>query len=315
MRALVTGIAGFAGSHLAEHLLAAGDEVRGLTRAAAWPANLAGLEDRLSLTAVDLCDESATCAAVTAAAPEVIYHLAARASAAAAHREPVATLRDNVATCATVLAAAAACRPRPRVLLVTSSDIYGLPPGDQPLDEQTPFNPPNAYAVSKVAAHYLGRQRWLSDGLEVVEARPFNHLGPRQGRGFVVPDFASQLAAIARGQAEPHLLVGDLRAGRDFSDVRDIVRGYRLLAVAGRPGEAYHLCRGCSLTIAELLDRLLALSGVTARVEIDPARLRPSPPSVVIGSAAKIEAELGWRPQISLDQTLADALADWRARP
>jgi GDP-4-dehydro-6-deoxy-D-mannose reductase len=314
MRALVTGIAGFAGSHLADWLVANGDEVVGCAVEADWPRNLTHLRGRLTLERVDLLDFEAVCAVVRAARPDVVYHLAAMASTAHAVREPIDTLRANVTTTANVLHATLQAEDPPRVLHVTSGDVYGLPAGDRPLAEDTPFSPTNAYAVSKITAHYLGVQVHLAHGLPVIEARPFNHLGPRQGPGFVVPDFARQLVAIARGQAEPVLRVGDLRAQRDFTDVRDIVRGYRLLATTGRPGRVYHLCSGRGVPIAELLERLVAASGVHVRVEVDPDRLRPGPVSVIVGSHARVSAELGWHPTIDLDRSLADVLADLHAR-
>jgi GDP-4-dehydro-6-deoxy-D-mannose reductase len=312
MRVLVTGLGGFAGSHLADWLLECGDTVIGLIRGPELPPAAAHLTGRVSLCHADLNDEAAVREVVLATAPDIVYHLAAQASPAAAHREPVRLLVDNVTGAATVLHAALACPQPPRVLLVTSSDMYGLPPSAEPLGEDTPPNPPNAYAVSKVCAHHLGRQLWQTHGLAVIEARPFNHIGPRQRLGFVAPDFASQLAAIEQGRAEPVLRVGDLRAGRDFCDVRDVVRGYRALALDGEPGTAYHLCSERAVTIAELVERLVGLTRVAVRVEVDAARLRPGVPSVVVGSARRVREAFGWRAEIALERSLGDVLEEWR---
>lgn len=314
MRALVTGIGGFAGSHLAEHLLANGDEVVGLTQGPGCPTRLAHLAGRLTLVQADLTEPARVAQVLADSAPDLVYHLAAQASAAASLGDPLGTLTANVATTAAVLQACVGCATPPRVLLVTSGDMYGAPAGSVPLTEETPLAPPNAYAVSKVTAHYLGRQMLFAHGLPVIEARPFNHIGPRQNRGFVVPDFATQLLAMERGQQKPVLRVGDLRAQRDFTDVRDIVRGYRLLATSGEPGRVYHLCSGRGVRIAALVEQLVALSTVNVTIEVDPARLRPGPESVVVGSAERVRNELGWQADIPLEQSLADALAEMRAR-
>ncbi|NUQ50162.1 MAG: DNA translocase FtsK 4TM domain-containing protein, partial [Phycisphaerae bacterium] len=198
---------------------------------------------------------------VAEAQPDVVFHLAAASSPADSLHDPVGTLRDNVLGTASLLQALLGSGSRARVLLVTSSEIYGLP-SDCPLTEDSAPAPRSAYGVSKLAVHELGRQVYRTDGLEIIEARPFNHIGPGQGLGFVVPDFAAQIAGIKLGQREPLLRVGDLSAARDFSDVRDIVRGYEALALGGQPGEVYHLCSGIGRPIQAVVDTLCALAQV-----------------------------------------------------
>ncbi|MBI2300814.1 MAG: GDP-mannose 4,6-dehydratase [Armatimonadetes bacterium] len=306
MRVLVTGAAGFAGGHLCELLLLRGDRVAGVTRGA--PGGSSGVH----WLSADLADAAATARAVAEAQPEVIYHLAGAAATHTAAQDPVGTLRDNVLATASILQAALDASPRPRVLLVTSSEVYGHPATARPLTEETPTAPGNLYGLSKVAAHELGRH-YGSLGLEVVEARPFNHCGPRQRLGFVVPDFAAQVAAVARGEREPVVRVGDLSPARDFTDVRDIVRGYADLALGGVPGEIYHLCRGEAVSIGDILDRLLAIAGVAARVETDCERLRPGPATLLRGSAEKARWAVGWEAGIPLEETLRAVYAEWAA--
>ena len=312
MRALITGIGGFAGSHLADWLVACGDEVTGITRSHRWPERLTALHGQIEILSGDLSDQQTAHDLIAGVQPSVVYHLAALASARQAYREPVRSLSENVAVTAAVLCASAQCPTPPRVVLVSSSDVYGVPAGGEPLTESAPFAPPNAYAVSKVTAHYLARQLYAAHGLPVIEARPFNHIGPRQAEGFVVADFASQIAAMEAGRQEPVLRVGDLRAARDFSDVRDIVRGYRLLAEHGEPGEAYHLCSGRSVAVQSLVDQLASLAKVPVQVEVDASRLRPGPSSCIVGSAAKLQAATGWQPERQAEDCLPEVLDEWR---
>jgi GDP-4-dehydro-6-deoxy-D-mannose reductase len=210
---------------------------------------------------------------------------------------------------------AAVAYGRPRVVIVTSAEIYGLVQAeDLPLTEETVPQPRHPYGVSKLAAGQLVPIYWQRYGLEVVEARPFNHIGPRQSLGFVVSDFASQLAAIKLGQQAPQLSVGNLEAQRDFTDVRDVIRAYVRLAESGQPGEAYLICSGQPVAIQRVLSTLIELADADVAIEPDMGRMRPSDVPCLFGSYAKIERDPGWRPQIPLRQSLADALADWLRR-
>ena len=303
---MVTGSHGFAGRHLVARLHGDGHEVVGLVRA----ADDEPLE--LPVEVADLLDEDAVRTAVRRVKPEVIYHLAAASSPGQSVKTPLQTLSTNLLGTATVLHASLSVQPSPRVLNVTSSEVYGAPPRDAPLTEESPAEPRNAYGVSKLAAHHLAMQLHRTAGLDVVEARPFNHLGPGQRLGFVAPDFASQVAAIAAGQQAPVMRVGDLSAERDFSDVRDIVDGYVRLVENGLSGEAYHLCSGRPTSILELLETLIGLSGVEVTIKPDPDRMRPAEIPRVVGSYAKVERLCGWTPRRSLETSLGDVLREWQ---
>jgi GDP-4-dehydro-6-deoxy-D-mannose reductase len=200
-------------------------------------------------------------------------------------------------------------------VVVTSADIYGVIRADDlPLTEATEPRPRHPYGVSKWAAGQLVRLYADRYGLPVVEARPFNHIGPRQAKGFVVPDFASQLAAIKLGKQPARMLVGNLSAERDFTDVRDVVRGYRALGESGEPGEAYIICTGTAVSIHWVLMTLLDIAGIDVSIEYDSARMRPSDTPCLYGDYAKLRHDTGWQPQIHLRQSLQDAFADWLDR-
>ncbi|HMT21486.1 MAG TPA: GDP-mannose 4,6-dehydratase [Promineifilum sp.] len=313
MRAFITGATGFAGSHLVDLLLAEGHEVFALVHEATSHQALP-LHERLHSVVGDLLDPDGLALAVDSARPDVIFHLAGQAYPARSWNDPAQTFAVNTGGTANLLRAATA-HGRPRVVVVTSAEIYGpLSAGDLPLTEQTRAQPRHPYGVSKLAAGELTRVYWERYGLHAIEARPFNHIGPRQAAGFVVPDFASQLAAIRLGRQEPVIRVGNLDPERDFTDVRDVAAAYYRLAGAGRPGEAYLICSGRPVSVRVLLESLIELSGVDVSVQIDQARLNASDVPCLYGSYRKIEADTGWQPRISLRQSLADALADWDER-
>jgi len=296
VRVLVTGSKGFVGHWLTAHLKDRGDDVVGLD------------------TEVDITEPAGLRDFVADAAPEAICHLAARASVAASFGASEATYQVNTVGTANVLDAALGCSRPPRVLLVSSSEVYGrVTPGQLPLGEDQPFAPVSPYAASKAAAELIGLQAWLGSGLEVVRARPFNHTGPGQRPDFVVPALAEQIAEAVASGAE-RLSTGNLDARRDLSDVRDVVRAYRMLLVDGRPGEVYNVCRGQAVSIREVAERLLALAGVDLPIVVDPQRVRPVEIPELRGDAGRIEAAVGWRPQFDLDRTLADVLEYWRGR-
>ena len=313
MRVFITGATGFAGSYLVEQLLAEGHHILALVHEATSHQGLPS-DERVQPVAGDLLDPDAVTAAVAAARPDVIYHLAGQAYPARSWIDPAGTIAVNTGGTANVLRAAAEYG-RPRVVVVTSAEVYGPIAADElPLTEQTTPRPRHPYGVSKLAAGELARAYWERYELPVVEARPFNHIGPRQSAGFVVPDFASQLAAIHLGRSEPVIRVGNLSPERDFTDVRDVAAAYARLAEAGRPGEAYLICSGRAVSVREVLDTLIALSGVTVEVLTDERRVNPVDTPCLYGSYAKLEAHTGWRPTIPLQRSLADALADWESR-
>lgn len=314
MRALITGIAGFAGSHLVDHLLEeGGTEVHGIVSPSRPTPNIAHCCDRLVLHSADLMDAAAVRAAVQASEPDCVYHLAARAAVGQSWRDPEGTLVTNAVMQLNVLRAIAEVRPECRVLVVGSADEYGRVPAEElPVSEHTPLRPLNPYAVSKITQDYLGYQYFLARGLHVIRVRPFNHIGPRQAQGFVVPDFASQIANIEAGLAEPVMRVGNLTARRDFTDVRDMVRAYRLAIAHGAPGAVYNIGRSASHAIQEILDGLLALSTASVRVEQDPARMRPSDIPEIVCDCRLFREATGWQPHLSISQSLQDVLDEWR---
>jgi GDP-4-dehydro-6-deoxy-D-mannose reductase len=310
MRIFVTGATGFAGSHLMDRLLAEGHQVVALAHPA---TSHQGLPEHPAVTAVtgDLLDLDSLKTAVAVAQPDVIYHLAGQAYPARSWNDPALTLAINTGGTANLLESAVAYG-RPRVVIVSSAEIYGyVDQNDLPLTEESVPQPRHPYGVSKLAAGLLTAVYWQRYQLPVIEARPFNHIGPRQALGFVVPDFASQLAAIKLGLQPPTLAVGNLDAQRDFTDVRDVVRAYTLLAEKGQPGQAYLICSGQPVAIHYLLNALIEAAGVSVQVMYDPARMRPSDTLCLYGSYGRLQRDTGWQPEIHLRQSLADAMNEW----
>jgi len=315
-RALITGITGFAGSHLADHLLDVGGyEVYGLKRWRSRTENIDHLDTAITLLDGDITDPRRMHEVIAEVRPELVFHLAAQSFVPASWREPDATLTTNVRGQLNLLEAIRSAGLPCRIQIAGSSEEYGLVlPDELPITEDNPLRPLSPYAVSKVSQDLLAWQYHRSYGLAVIRTRGFNHTGPRRGGVFVTSNFARQIAAIEAGLQEPVLRVGNLEASRDFTDVRDTVRAYRLAAERGEPGAVYNICSGRAVTIRELLDRLLAFSEATIRVEQDPDRLRPSDVPVLLGSAARFHDATGWQPEIPFDRTLRDLLDHWRTR-
>jgi GDP-4-dehydro-6-deoxy-D-mannose reductase len=313
MRIFLTGATGFAGSHLVDRLLADGHELTALVHGATSHQQLPAIPQVNEIPG-DLLQLASLKRVVAEVRPDVIYHLAGQAYPALSWKDPALTLAVNAGGTANLLEAAVAFG-RPRVVVVSSAEIYGPITADMlPLTEATIPEPRHPYGISKVAAGQLVAIYWQRYQLPVVEARPFNHIGPRQMTGFVVPDFASQLAAIKLGQKAPLMSVGNLDAQRDFTDVRDVAAAYVDLAEKGQPGEAYLICSGQPVSINDVLKILSDQAEVDVEIAYDPARMRPSDTPCLYGSYAKIEAHTGWRPRIPLRQSLQDALNDWLDR-
>jgi GDP-4-dehydro-6-deoxy-D-mannose reductase len=307
MRALVTGAAGFAGRHLCAALAAAGHD----TLAAGLPDG--GAPAGASWRDLDVTDAAACREVLGAAQPGWVFHLAGFAHVGRAEAAPDDCLRVNLGGTRAVLAAALACEPRPRVLLISSAEAYGrVPEREQPIAEDRPLRPATAYAASKAAAEMAGHHA-AARGLDVVILRPFNHVGPGQSDDFVTSAFAHQLARIEAGAQEPLLRVGNLSAVRDIADVRDVVAAYVRAAEAGRAGETYNVTSGRAVAVRELLDTLCSLARVPVRVEIDPARLRPVDVPLFHGSGEKLARETGARIGLDLPRTLGAVLDYWRA--
>jgi GDP-4-dehydro-6-deoxy-D-mannose reductase len=315
-RVLVTGVTGFAGSHLVDYMLERGDvEIWGIQRWRSRTENIEHFRSKVQLIECDLRDSTSTRDALEAARPDWIFHLAAQSFVPTSWSSPADTLSSNVVGQANIFEAVRALELDPAIQVACSSEEYGLVlPEEVPIKETNPLRPLSPYAVSKVAQDYLAYQYFMSYGLRAVRTRGFNHTGPRRGQVFVTSNFARQVARIEAGQQEPVLRVGNLDAVRDFTDVRDMVRAYWLAATKGKPGEAYNIASGVGITIRGMLDKLLQASRIEVRVETDPARLRPSDVEVLLGDYSKFHADTGWAPRIPFDQTLADLLDYWRQR-
>ena len=297
MRALVTGAEGFVGRHLLAHLEAAGDDVIGVDRG----------------DGPDLLDPSALDAFVRSVAPDAVYHLAGWSDVGGSWQQPLAAFQANADGTLNLLQACVHAEV-PRVLSVSSADVYGkVAPADLPISEGAELRPVTPYAASKIAADFLGLQAFLGYGLDVLRVRAFNHLGPGQTSRFVASAIAERIAGNELDGSDV-VPVGNLVPRRDFTDVRDVVRAYRLLVEHGEAGEAYNVCSGTDIAIRELAERMLAHARRPMQLEEDPALQRPVDVPVLRGDPTKVHAATGWTPTIPLDQTLSDLLTEWRAR-
>ncbi|MBX0327306.1 GDP-mannose 4,6-dehydratase [Oscillochloris sp. ZM17-4] len=312
MRALITGINGFVGSHLAEHLLQqSGWEIWGLSRSPTIA--LASLQGRVTLLQASLSDPQSTSEAIIVAQPDVIFHLAGQPFVPESFRDPAATLAANTLGALHIFLALIAQRMGTRVLVVGTNEEYGqIHAEDLPVREDAPLRPTSPYGVSKVAQSMLALQYHLSHRLDIVRVRPFTHIGPRQNERFVTAAFARQIARIELGLQPASMQVGNLSACRDFTDVRDIVRAYALLAQHGEAGEVYNVGSGQAVMIRDLLDTLLAESTAVIEIRPDPSLMRPIDVPLIVCDAGKIRARTGWEPSIPIVQTLRDILAYWR---
>ncbi len=314
MRALITGINGFVGGHLAEHLLSSGMwEVAGIARQPA--ITLETLNGRVTYVAADLGDREQTLRALASIRPNVIFHLAGQSNVPNAFADPHTTVQTNIGAQLNLFLSVLHLRIDPLIIVASSNEIYGsVRPEDLPVNEQTLLRPVNPYAVSKAAQDLFAYQYHISHRLRTIRFRPFNHIGPRQTEAFVVPAFAAQIARIEAGLQPPVLRVGNLAVERDFSDVRDIVRAYELAALHGEVGAAYNVGSGQAVGIQRILDILLTFSTHDIQIEPDPSRMRPSDVPRVVCDASRFHADTGWTPRIPLEQTLFDTLEYWRFR-
>lgn len=328
MRIAVTGADGFVGPHLVAYLRAARDEVLALRGPAPHPRPANGSASRapasdarvgkdVSATAidgpcVDVLDEVGLRAVLARFDPDAVVHLAGMSSVSQSHAHPVEALRVNLLGTTNVCVALRETAKRARLLLVGSGEMYGPVAPGRRAREDSPMAPTSPYAASKVGAEVAALMFHRAYGLDVVCARPFNHIGAGQRRDFSVPSFARQIEAIRDGRVPPVLSVGNLDPVRDFSHVSDVVAAYGLLLERGASGEAYNVCSGEGRTIRSLLEELIQVAGVTARIEVDPARVRPVDIPSLVGDAAKLHA-LGWRPHRGVGDALQEVLAEARA--
>jgi GDP-4-dehydro-6-deoxy-D-mannose reductase len=346
VRILITGVTGMAGSHLAEYAIKQNDvEVFGIYR---WRSKLENLEEliqagkvniiaeggniarteelrrrigeeakpgKLNLLDGDIGDASSMKRLIEVLRPDRIFHLAAQSYVPASWSAPADTMRINILGQVNLFEAIREAGIDPLVQIAGSSEEYGLVyPDEVPMKESNPLRPLSPYAVTKVAQELMARQYFYSYGLKTVVTRGFNHTGPRRGHVFVTSSFAHQIALIEKGKKEPVIDVGDLSSKRDWTDVRDTVRGYWLALEKGEPGEVYNVGSGRAYAVGEMLDILLRFSKVQIDVRQDPCRLRPSDVKILWCDGSKFREQTGWAPEIPFETTMRDLLDYWRNR-
>lgn len=313
-KVLITGASGFAGIYLAEHLLAKNEyEIYGTYHS---PESLekSPIKYKIAFHQVDLQQKEQIVSLIKDVRPDLIFHLAAQAHVPTSFKDPIQTFHANIDSEVYLLEALREENLlETKVLIVGSAEEYGyVQPNELPVNELTPLRPANPYSVSKIAQDYLAVQYTISYKMPLIRVRPFNHIGPGQKTGYVVSDFAKQIADIEKGKSEPVIKVGNLEAKRDFTDVRDMVKAYPLILEKGQPGEVYNIGAGVSHKIQEVLDILLSLATVKISVEVDPNKLRPSDIPEIVCDNTKITTATGWKPTIPFEQTIKDILDYWR---
>jgi len=317
MRVLITGITGFAGSHLADYILANHPDVEvfGLIRWRSRMENIVHIQDKLKLFEGDLKDIVSLKKSLAKIRPDWIFHLAAQSFVPTSWKCPAETFAINAIGQINLFEAILDLNLSPRIHIAGSSEEYGLVNSDEvPMKETNPLRPLSPYAVSKVAQDFLAYQYYKSYGLRTVRTRGFNHTGPRRGEVFICSNFAKQVAEIEKKKREPILYVGNLEAKRDFTDVRDTVHAYWLTLEKGEDGEVYNIGSGRTYAMKEVVDILTSLSEVYVKIEIDPSRLRPSDVPVLLSDSSKFRKLTGWQPKIPFKQSLQDLLDYWRER-
>jgi GDP-4-dehydro-6-deoxy-D-mannose reductase len=314
-KVLITGITGFAGSHLSELLLKKGYQIFGTARPRSKTENIDHLSQKIKLFDADILDSHSVYEVIHTVKPNFIFHLAAQSFVPTSWASPANTLETNLIGSVHLFEAVRKVGIKPRIQIACSSEEYGLiKPSEIPVKETNPLRPLSPYAVSKVAMDMLGYQYFQSYQMKIIRTRAFNHTGPRRGESFVCSNFAKQIAQIEKGKKKPALMVGNLEAKRDFTDVRDIVRGYLLAVQKGEPGQVYNLCSGKAITIKEVLNLLLGMAKIKIEVKKDPARMRPSDVPILEGDYSQFKKRTGWQPRIPFEKTLRDLLDYWRER-
>jgi GDP-4-dehydro-6-deoxy-D-mannose reductase len=304
---LVTGAAGFVGSHLLELLTQDGIDVVGWYRPGTDPpARARGV----TWVAVEMHNPSEVTAALERAQPDSIYHLAGSAHVGDSWRHTHETFAGNVLASSHLFESMRQTGLRSRILISGSAQIYI--PADRALTERDPLLPTSPYGTSKLAQEMLAVHAWEEDGIPTILARAFNHVGPRQAPTYVASGIARQIAQIEAGQAEPTLTMGNLEPRRDLMDVRDTVRAYRDMMRAARPGVPYNVCSGRAIAIRDLVEMFTSRSRVPVRLQTDAARFRPKDVPLLLGDHSRLTTDTGWKPQIPLEQTVEDLLGYWR---
>jgi len=317
MRILITGITGFVGSHMADYILASqpGVVIHGLAR---WRSPMDNVRhippEKLNIHYGDLHDLSSLITLMKDVNPDFIFHLAAQSYVLTSFKAPVDTLQTNIIGTTNLLEAVRITGRDPVIHICSSSEVYGqVRPDEVPITEECPLRPASPYAVSKVGEDMVALQYWTSYGIKTIRTRMFTHTGPRRGEVFALSNFSKQVAAIEAGLQPPVVKVGNLDSVRTWADVRDAVKAYWLLVNKCPPGEVYNIGGVETMTIREMLDMLLKLSKVKdIKIEVDPARLRPSDVTLQIPCTDKFTRATGWKPEIKFEKTVEDTLNYWR---
>jgi GDP-4-dehydro-6-deoxy-D-mannose reductase len=311
VRALITGVTGFVGGHLVEHLMSVAPdfELWGLL----WEEDAGRVQPAVHPVTGDLSLPASLAGVMEKVRPERIFHLAGATSVASSWAQPDRSFQVNALGTLNLLEAARHLDVRPTTVVASSAEIYGAVPIDrQPIAETEPLDPISPYAASKAAQDLIAGQYHLGFGMATIRLRLFPHTGPRRPPQFAASNFARQIALIERGLQPPRVEVGNLDIVRDITDVRDIARAYWLAASHGRPGAAYNVGSGTGVRIGEVLDVLRSLCDTPIEVVVEPSRLRPADIEHLVADASRFKNDTGWRPQIPLEQTLADLLDWWR---
>lgn len=309
-KVLVTGATGFVGTHMLQYL----HSQNVFSIVGTYRSNAANVNEGIQLEKINLLDQEEVEKLIENHKPEYIYHLAGLASAAVSFKSPAVSMSNNIIAELNVLEALKKHELfDTNVLIISTAEVYGIiDPEDLPVDEQTPLRPVNPYAVSKIAQDFLGLQYHLSYKMNIIRVRPFNHIGPGQKDTFVLSSFAKQIAEIEKYKKEPILLVGNIDAKRDFTDVRDMVKAYQLVLEKGVNGEVYNIGSGKARSISDVLDVMLSLAEVKIEVKRDPNRIRPMDVPEIVCDYKKLHDLTGWSPEIPIEKTLQDLLDYWR---
>jgi len=314
-KALITGITGFAGSHLAELLLSENIEVHGVQRWRSKSDNIDHIQNKIHFHEADLLDAHSLYKVIDEVRPKYIFHLAAQSYVQSSWASPANTLEVNIIGTVHLFEAVRKSDLDITIQIACSSEEYGkVFKNELPIREDNPLRPLSPYAVSKLAMDYLGYQYYESYGIKVIRTRGFNHTGPRRGDVFSESTFAKQIAEIEKGKKEPVVYVGNLNAVRDYTDVRDMVRAYYISVQKCKPGEAYVIATGTGWKIGDVLDLLISMSKVKIKIVRDKDRMRPSDVEVLIGDSKKFREQTGWKPEIPFKKTMEDLLNYWRQR-
>jgi len=311
IKALIIGGAGFVGDYLINHLV---DEMKWevfVTKMSMETLN----NDKAKIYNLDILDKVQIDEVLEKVRPDYIFHLAAQSSVALSWKNPGLTIDVNIKGSVNVMDAIRVLDYKPRMLFIGSGEEYGhIKPEESPIIEDNIVRPGNIYAANKVCKNMIGKIYSDAYDMDIMMVRAFNHIGPNQAPMFVVADFCKQVVEIERGEKEPIIYTGNLNAKRDFTDVRDVVRAYGLLIQKGKKGETYNIGSGNAIAIQEILDRILKLSKVEIKNEVDAAKIRPVDVPIIEANIAKVNESTGWKPIISLDTTLLETLEYWRKK-